>query len=116
MKDEQALRYNEGKVPYSYLPLDLLEDTARVLEMGAKKYARDNYRKGMPMTEVMDSLMRHYTAFATGEDNDQESGLSHIGHMICNLLFMQNIMNAEDLKDKYDDRYIVPRSNISFSK
>ena len=40
-----ALRNNVGKVPYGYLPLDLLDGAAQVMAFGAIKYSAENYRK-----------------------------------------------------------------------
>lgn len=39
-KDEQALRYNQGKPEYSMIDLSCLEPCARVLGFGAKKYSK----------------------------------------------------------------------------
>lgn len=96
MKDK-ALRYNTGKSQYSLLALDCLEPCVRVLEFGAKKYARNNWRKGMPQTQILDSLMRHITALLSGELIDPESGLPHIGHIQCNAMFLANPNNVQDL-------------------
>src|SRR5690625_1514407 len=85
---EQADRYNEGKPKLSYLDLESFEDTARVLEFGANKYTRDNWRKGLPVTEILDSLLRHVSAIQRGELTDPESGLPHHGHIGCNVMFL----------------------------
>lgn len=98
---EQALRYNEGKLQWSLIDWKSLEGLVRVLEMGAKKYARDNWKKGMPVTQVSESLMRHLFAFMSGEDKDPESGLNHLSHVMCNAMFLEYIMRE---KPEYDDR------------
>jgi len=84
----KADRYNSGKPKYSLLDLKSLEPCVRVLEFGAKKYARDNWKKGLHFTEILDSMMRHIAALQSGEWNDPESGLPHIGHIQCNALFL----------------------------
>ena len=88
MSEEQAMRFNEGKPQYSLIDLKSLEPMARVLEFGAKKYARDNWKKGLPMSQILDSMMRHIAAMQDGEYIDPESGLPHIGHIQCNALFL----------------------------
>ena len=85
---EQAMRFNEGKPQYSLIDLTSLEPMARVLEFGAQKYARDNWKKGMPFNKILDSMLRHIAAMQAGEMIDPESGLPHIGHIQCNALFM----------------------------
>ncbi len=100
-KQEQALRYNQGKLQWSLVDFDSLEGLVRVLEYGAAKYAPDNWKKGMPVTQVSESLMRHLFAFLRGEDVDPESGCRHISHVMCNVMFLEYIMRE---KPHYDNR------------
>ena len=82
----EAMRHNQGKPQLSYL-LDFPSATeafAKVCEMGAKKYARDNWKKGRKYRDTIDSLLRHLTKYANGEDNDAESGLPHMAHVMWN--------------------------------
>ena len=97
----QALRYNQGKLEWSLVDFDSLEGLVRVLEYGKDKYARDNWKLGMPVTQVTESLMRHLFAFAKGEDVDAESGCRHISHVMCNVMFLEYILRE---KPDYDDR------------
>ena len=59
-----------------------------VLEFGATKYGAFNWQRGLDKREICESALRHMFAYLSGEKLDQESGLSHIGHMQCNLLFL----------------------------
>ena len=97
----QALRYNQGKLEWSLVDFDSLEGLVKVLEYGAHKYARHNWKKGMPVTQVSESLMRHLFAFLRGEDVDPESGCRHISHVMCNAMFIEYIMRE---KPDYDNR------------
>ena len=54
---------------------------------GAKKYAPENWKKGLDRTEILESAQRHLIALFDGEENDSESGLSHAGHILCNMMF-----------------------------
>lgn len=86
----QAMRYNTGKPELSYI-LDVmpaLKDMVAVLEFGAKKYERNNWQRGFPKDKLLDSLLRHIDAFYSGEDVDPESGLPHVGHILCNAAFL----------------------------
>lgn len=98
---DRAARYNEGKPKWSFVDFDALEPMVRVLEQGAKKYSPDNWKNGQSTTELMESLMRHYVAYMRGEDNDPESGLPHIGHILCNAMFVSYMML---FKPEFDDR------------
>ncbi len=101
-----AARYNDGKPQLSLIPLEYLEGEARVWMHGAKKYAAWNWRKGMPWSEVINSLMRHLAAFQAGEDFDPESGLPHIDHIACNVRMLQ-VFRVEYRQG--DDRFVVKR-------
>jgi hypothetical protein len=100
-KEQQALRYNQGKLEWSLVDFDSLEGLVRVLEYGKNKYARDNWKKGMPVTQVSESLMRHLFAYLRGEDVDSESGCRHLSHVMCNVMFLEYIMRE---KPHHDDR------------
>ncbi len=101
--DNKALRYNKNKPKLSLIDLSKMEDCANVLEFGAKKYSRDNWKKGLPLSEILDSMLRHIAAIQKGEWLDPESGLPHIGHIQCNALFLAWMMqNRPDLDDRID--------------
>lgn len=77
-RKDQAMRFNEGKRKWSLVEFKSLEPMVEVLEFGAKKYAAHNWKKGMPVTQLIESMLRHTHALLDGEDCDQESGLSHV--------------------------------------
>jgi hypothetical protein len=95
---DKAMRHNDGKLKYSMLDLTCLGPAVEVLMFGAKKYARDNWKRGLPISEVLDSLLRHVAAIQRGEFIDPESGLSHIGHIQCNALFLGNPKASMDIE------------------
>jgi hypothetical protein len=96
-----ALRDNKGKPELSQVDPLLMEEVARVLEFGAKKYARNNWRKGQPVTKLLDSGMRHMAAILRGEDIDAESGCKHWAHVCCNMMFLGCQEGREELDDRY---------------
>jgi hypothetical protein len=70
---------------------DLWPKICAVLENGAKKYARDNWKKGLAFDEIIDSALRHFEKIIIAESVealDTESGLPHIDHIWCNLMFI----------------------------
>ena len=97
----QGNRFNEGKPKWSLVPQSSLIPMVQVLEFGAKKYGAYNWAKGLSIRETCESLKRHLDAFMEGEDIDSDSGLSHIGHIQCNALFLSWMMeNRKDLDDR----------------
>lgn len=86
--DEGADRFNEGKPQWSLMDFKAMEPMIRVLEYGTKKYARDNWKKGLSVSSLVDCMMRHVAAMNAGEMIDKESKLPHIGHIQCNAMFI----------------------------
>lgn len=102
---ESGDRFNEGKLKWSLVSFKALEPMVKVLMFGAKKYAPNNWKKGLKYTEICDSLQRHMNAFLDGEDNDKESKLYHVGHILCNAMFLSYMFLFRiDLDDRYIDK------------
>lgn len=86
-REKKALRYNEGKLRWSLVDWKSMEPMVHVLEFGAKKYEEENWKKPMDKKQILNSAMRHLIAMMNGEEIDPESGLSHVGHLMCNAMF-----------------------------
>lgn len=102
-----AKRYNSGKTQWSLVDFKSLEGMVKILEFGAEKYGASNWKKGLKTTEVCESLMRHLFAYLDGEDNDQESGMRHIDHVLCNAMFLSYMDSNKpefDTRDKQNDK------------
>jgi hypothetical protein len=61
---------------------------AYVLAHGAEKHGTYNWCNGTRYGRLYRALLSHAWAWWRGEDTDPESGLSHLAHCICNLLFL----------------------------
>lgn len=96
-------RYNKDKLPLHLVPTQLTEQVAQVLAFGAKKYSPNNWKKGLSVVDTLGSLERHLLEFKKGIDTDPESGLSHLGHIGCNLSFLMWMLEN---KPELDDREI----------
>lgn len=82
-------KFDSDKLEYGLLPPLALEETVRVLTFGAQKYERDNWKK-VPESKrrYFDALQRHVWAWKKGEILDTESGIHHLAHAMCCLMFL----------------------------
>lgn len=104
-------RKNKGKPRWCLVDFDALEGMVRVLEEGANKYSDDNWKNGLKTTDISESLMRHLFAYLSGEDLDEETGLPHHDHIMCNAMFlsyMQRFKPEFDSRKKDDDKNPSP--------
>jgi hypothetical protein len=77
-----------GKMPWHLLPYDAIEQVAAVLRYGEAKYGARNWEAGMSWSRPFAAGLRHLTAWWRGEDVDAESGLPHLAHAACCVLFL----------------------------
>ena len=86
-----ATKHDGGKTNWSLLPWDAVEEIIKVLQFGAGKYSPWNWAEngGFKFDRLFNSSMRHFVAwFWYREDADPETGLSHMAHLGCNVLFL----------------------------
>ena len=86
---EQGRKDDSSKRRYSLLPKGAVNSVVDVLEFGSKKYADNNWQK-VPdaKTRYYDAAMRHLDAWLNGDLKDTETGLPHLAHAICCLMFL----------------------------
>lgn len=88
-------RANSGKVSFTLIPLQLLAGVARVFMGGKLKYAEWNWAKGMVWSAPMDCIFRHLIKFWwLVENDDADTGESHLDHVICNLLMLKHYIST----------------------
>lgn len=98
-----------GKPQIGLLSSRWLRGTADVLGFGLIKYGAHNWRKGIKSSRLYDALQRHMLAWNDGEDIDPESGLPHLYHASCCLMFLAETMETQrHLDDRYKGPTICP--------
>jgi hypothetical protein len=80
----KGIRHNENKLRYDLCPAIAQREYAKVWTQGLEKYPAGNWEKGFPFSVVIASAMRHLEAIRLGEEIDEESGLLHSAHLMCN--------------------------------
>jgi hypothetical protein len=89
-KDALGIR----KVPMSTIPAPVMAELGVAMLEGALKYGRHNYRAiGVRASVYYDAVMaRHMPAFWEGEDDDPDSGISHVTKAIASLVVLRDAM------------------------
>ena len=81
-----------GKLRWDLMQWGPLEEIAKVLTFGAKKYGDDNWKIVLQAEggrgRYFAAMVRHISADWLGEKTDPESGLAHLAHAGCCLLFL----------------------------
>ena len=84
-----GLKFDKEKLRWDLLPIEPVEAVIRVMMLGSDKYNDDNW-KFVPecRRRYYAAALRHLTAWWKGEKLDPESGISHLTHATCCLLFL----------------------------
>lgn len=85
-----GIKHDHMKRDFTLLPWDSVEEIVKVLEFGAAKYARDNW-KNVEADRYVKAAFRHLVAYSQGEQNDKESGMPHLAHLGCCVLFLLSL-------------------------
>ena len=96
-------KYDDGKIQYTLVPPYALQEIARNLTEGLKKYKERNNWQKVPNAEqrYMDALMRHFEAIRRGEIYDTDSSAPDMLHMAAvavNAMFLLEFALNPNLK------------------
>ena len=91
--EEPGVKFDSDKVKYSLLPPYALQEAARNLTEGLKKYTvRGNWKLVKNARErYLDALYRHLEAYRRGEKIDSESSakdMQHLAAVVVNAMFL----------------------------
>lgn len=86
---DQTAKADAGKLQLSLVPGNLIRACAVVRMYGNKKYGDpDNWKQVEPQ-RYRDAAYRHWLAYIDDPKSvDEESGIPHLWHAICNLAFL----------------------------
>lgn len=113
-----ALRFDTGKPQLELISPVAMIGLASILTFGAKKYAPNNWRKGMSWSRCLGSLKRHLALFEMGQDVDTDpncegcksenclnhTNLLHIDQILCNAMFLSEYARTHK---ELDDRFKI---------
>jgi hypothetical protein len=89
MPSDPGVKFDNNKARWRLFPWRGAAEVMKILEYGAKKYTENGWQT-VPdgRKRYLDAAMRHLVAAMNGESRDEESGLPHLAHAACNLLFL----------------------------
>ncbi len=99
-----GIKHDKGKPRLELLSNIWLRGVGFVLAKGAETYAPHNWREGLELSRTLGAALRHILAFQDGEDLDHETGLNHLDHASCELMFARELFERrKDLDDRWKD-------------
>lgn len=89
LKDDGLDGSKPVKLRWDLIPIGCVEDLAKVLTYGAVHYKAESWKELEDAeNRYYAALMRHLSAYRQGQLTDEESGLSHLAHAMCNVVFL----------------------------
>lgn len=96
-----GIKYDLDKPQMYLLPPRATLEVGKVLTYGAHKYSPENWKLLDNLQERYTSAcLRHILAEMTGEENDEETNLSHLAHAICCLMFKLEVRLSDKSKEE----------------
>lgn len=107
-----GIKFDGGKPRLDLISWPAIWEVAKVLGFGAQKYDSWNWIEGIEYSRLVAAVLRHVTAWTSGEDIDPESGISHLAHAMCGLMFLmtfklQGRTGLDDRCTVSDDMYAM---------
>lgn len=94
-----SIKHDQDKPRWDLLPVEPIEEIVKALTYGAKKYSDNNWKTVEPFTErYYAAMMRHIVEWRKGNLIDSESGLSHLTHAMCCMLFLMTKEEEDCIK------------------
>jgi len=108
-----GVKYDEGKLRFDLIPVEPLEELARVYTIGATKYDDRNWEKGLKWGRVFAAMQRHGWKWWKGERLDKVDGQHHLASVAwCAFALME----YEKTRRKFDDRPANPPKSLSHGR
>lgn len=87
----EGKKNDEGKARWDLIDLGFVQEGVDVLTFGAEQYGENNWQEvENAENRYFAALMRHLVAYRNGETQDPDTGMSHLAHALCNLMFLRH--------------------------
>ena len=86
---KNGMKFDNNKIRVDLIDPDFIINVSKILTFGARKYAPNNWQEVEdPINRYYGAALRHLLAWRQGEKRDPDSGLHHLWHCACNLMFL----------------------------
>ena len=97
---DQTIKADAGKPRLTLVPQQIIFDIAKVREYGLAKYGESESWRKVDIQRYRDAAYRHFMAYLKNPQGvDDESGLSHLSHLACNIAFLSGMENDISRKE-----------------
>ncbi len=103
----------DNKGFYDCLPFNAIDRLARLMERGAAKYSKHQWRRGLPLSRYLSSALRHLCQFANGQVDED-----HLAAVLFNVSCLMETERAiargllpKELDDLWFNQDEIPRSD-----
>ena len=84
-------KHDDGKLRIDLVTPNIIEQIAKVRTFGVSKYGDNDGWKKVGIKRYEAALLRHLNEYRKGNLIDEESGLPHLAHVACNLMFIMDL-------------------------
>ena len=95
----KGIKHDGEKPDYSLVPFSALDEVVKVLTYGAAKYDRFNWEH-VEDIRYQAAALRHISSYMQGEKYDPETGINHLAHAICSLMFLVESDKKSDVQTR----------------
>ncbi len=100
---KEGVKYDGDRARFDLIDPLFMDGLAKVLTFGAEKYEDWNWAKGMKWHRPFRAALNHLWKWWLGQEIDPDSGLHHLDHAACNIMFLAHYQHY---KVGDDDRFI----------
>lgn len=111
IKHGKAIKNDKHKPSMALLPPKALNGIAKVFTHGERKYHAYNYKtgKGLDWDRPFSACIRHLMQWNENEDNDGESGYSHLFHAGACIMMLIDLVESGIGKDTRFQRNVIKK-------
>ena len=104
-KNDQSIKADAGKPKLTLVPQQIIFDIAKVREYGLAKYGESESWRKVDIQRYRDAAYRHFLSYLKDPQGvDEESGLSHLSHLACNIAFLAEMEKEQNDISRKEDK------------